>query len=327
MAFSVPSLNMRRRPVCSPAGAATTDNLPTLPVASGAVIMIPQATPQPGGVGMASCTLEKRHHRIHALPCPAVGEHERPTLANQLRIPTHHVQVRADVWREVNFVDHQEVGEDQARAPFARYLVASRDVDDIEVEVDQLRAESQRQVVAAALDEREIGQWKAGVKLGQRRQVHRRILANGSVRARTGLNADHTILFDHAAQHAFDVHLVFAGEDVVGHHDHGSSARHQQRHHPLDQGGLARADRPADAHANRMAHEANSLAARRSWRAAARSRPGANGHSASHGIDSASSTARWISGWLRRMTAWTSPWPTRSKRIAATASDETKLYE
>ena len=95
-------------------------------------------------------------HRIQPLPSQQIGEDERPVAAHLAGVAVHHVEVGADMRGEVDLVDEQQVGARDAGAAFAGDFVTGSDVDDVDGEVGQLRAEGGRQVVAAALDEDEL---------------------------------------------------------------------------------------------------------------------------------------------------------------------------
>ena len=73
----------------------------------------------------------------------------------------------------------------------ARNLVARGDVDHVERQVRQLRAEGRGQVVAAALDDDQVEAGKvAASSASMAAEVHRRIFADRRVRAAAGLDAD-----------------------------------------------------------------------------------------------------------------------------------------
>ena len=98
-------------------------------------ILVEQVAPNP------------RDHIHEARTALQVREEKRPVASHQLRVAGHDVEVRADVGREIDLVDHEQVGARDARSALARNLVAARDVDDVDRRIDQLRAEARRQVV------------------------------------------------------------------------------------------------------------------------------------------------------------------------------------
>ncbi len=53
---------------------------------------------------------------------------------------------------EIDFVDDKQIRARYSRPAFARYLIACGDVDHIDRQVDQLRAESRREIVAAGFN-------------------------------------------------------------------------------------------------------------------------------------------------------------------------------
>ena len=82
-----------------------------------------------------------------------VGEDEGPVAAHPTRVAFHHIERRADVRREVDLVDDQQIGPRDAGPALARDLVARGDVDDVDRQVGELGREGRGQVVAAALDQ------------------------------------------------------------------------------------------------------------------------------------------------------------------------------
>src|SRR3569623_3329037 len=122
-----------------------------------------------------------------------VGEHKWLGAAHAPRIEFHHFQRRADVRREIDFIDYQQIGLGDAGPALARKLVASGDVDHVESQIGQLGTESGAEIVAATLDQHEIEIGKTAAQLVDRGEVHRRILADRRVRTAAGLDADDTL--------------------------------------------------------------------------------------------------------------------------------------
>ena len=91
-------------------------------------------------------------------PSPDVAprEDDGPALAHASGVARHHLEARADVRRQVDLVDDEQIALRDARAALARDLVAAGDVDDVDREVDELAAVLRGEVVAAALDEQEL---------------------------------------------------------------------------------------------------------------------------------------------------------------------------
>src|SRR2546427_1000127 len=79
-----------------------------------------------------------RDHLLQAGAALEVREDEWPVTAHQPGVARHDVEARADVWCEVDLVDHEEIGTRHARTAFARDLVTAGDVDDVYGCVDQL---------------------------------------------------------------------------------------------------------------------------------------------------------------------------------------------
>src|SRR5438552_4028546 len=83
--------------------------------------------------------LDEAYDGVDALPCLKVGEDERPVAAHPTRVAVHDFQRRADQRREIDLVDHQEIGLGDSRAALARDLIAGGHVDHIERQVGKLR--------------------------------------------------------------------------------------------------------------------------------------------------------------------------------------------
>ena len=142
--------------------------------------------------------------------------------------------------RSILLIDEQIALRDAGPA-LARDLVAAGDVDDVDREVGELAAVLRGEVVAAALDEEELG--LVAHELLERVEVRRDVLADRGVRAAAGL--DGADLRGGQRFVAVEELGVLAREDVVG-HDAERDAVAQlpaQREHER---GLAAADRAAD---------------------------------------------------------------------------------
>jgi len=180
-----------------------------------------------------------------------VGEHGRARAAHPVGVARHDLEARADQRGEVDLVDHEQIGLRDAGAALARHLVAVRDVDDIDRIVGELAAVLRGEVVAAALDDQELG----GDGLHQvveREQVRRDVLADRGVRAAAGLDGA-----DPGERQGLvpgEELGVLAREDVVGHHAERAAIakRAAQRQHER---GLAAADRAADPDGERALRE------------------------------------------------------------------------
>ena len=115
---------------------------------------------------------------------------------------------------EVDLVDHQQVAAGDARPALARDLVAGGDVDHVDREIRQLRAEGGGQVVAAALDQDQVERGEAARQVGDAGEVDRGVLADRGVRAAAGLDAQDALGRQGAG--AGEELRVLLGVDVVG---------------------------------------------------------------------------------------------------------------
>jgi hypothetical protein len=89
MAFKVPSVWRLRKAVLLPTLAATATNFPVFfPVLpkgrAEALVAVIIGAPKPTVLVLTGGGIQERDNRIQAVSCPAVGEHEWASVANQL---------------------------------------------------------------------------------------------------------------------------------------------------------------------------------------------------------------------------------------------------
>jgi hypothetical protein len=143
-----------------------------------------------------------------------IREQKRPVAAHLARVAIHHFERSSHIRRQIDFIDHQQIGADDARSALARDLVAAGHVDHVDGGVHQLRAERRRQIVAAAFDEDQLQARMRALQILDRFQVHGSVLADGGMRAAAGLDAGHALGRQRAlADQEFG---VFARVNVVG---------------------------------------------------------------------------------------------------------------
>ena len=126
---------------------------------------------------------------IDAFAFAQIGEHERPLPPHPLGVALHHFERGADVGREVDLVDDEEIGAGDAGAALPRDLLAGGDVDHVEGEVGELRREGGGEIVAAGFDQHQIEIGKLGAHLRDGGEIDGGILADRGVRAAAGLHA------------------------------------------------------------------------------------------------------------------------------------------
>ena len=103
------------------------------------------------------------------------------------RGPRSHARQPIALESSTYLVDDQQIAAGDPRAALARHLVAAGDVDHVDDEVGQLAAVVGRQVVAARLDQQQVG-GEAGVQRLQRLQIGADVLAHRRVRAAARLD-------------------------------------------------------------------------------------------------------------------------------------------
>jgi hypothetical protein len=150
--------------------------------------------------------------------------------------------------REVYLVYDQEVGARDTGPAFAWDLVARRDIDDVDRQIGQLRAEGRGQVVTPRFDEDDIEIGKTPAHLGDGGKIGRGILADRRVRAAARLDPDDT-LGQQRARSRQELGVLL-GVDVVGNYRELEPLAHPLAQ-AVDQRRLAGTDRTADADTQR----------------------------------------------------------------------------
>src|SRR5207237_7143215 len=151
----------------------------------------------------------------------------------------HDGQIRANVGRKIDLVDDQQIASGHTRAAFARHLVAAGDVDDIDADIDELRAERRREVVAARFEEDDSHVWKARDRFVDRLVVDRRVFPDRRVGTAAGLHAADALERERAGSH--QEFGVFIGVDVIRNH-RNAVAVSQALAEAVEQRGLSRSD-------------------------------------------------------------------------------------
>src|SRR5579862_1901525 len=85
-----------------------------------------------------------------------VRKQEGPLAPHLAGIAVHDLKRGAHIRSEIDFVDYQQIRARDSRTALARNLVSGRDVDDVDGDIHQLRAERSRQIVSAALNKNQF---------------------------------------------------------------------------------------------------------------------------------------------------------------------------
>ena len=134
-----------------------------------------------------------------------------------------------------------------ARAALAGDVVAAGDVDDEHPEIGEIAGEGGGQVVAAAFQQDQFEAGKPPFQVVGGLDVQRRVLADHGVGAGAGFHRRDAGGIDKAG--AADAFGVLGGDKVVGDDGEVDAALLQGGDQAFEQGGLAGADRSADADA------------------------------------------------------------------------------
>ncbi|MCG3773380.1 MAG: hypothetical protein JW395_0186 [Nitrospira sp.] len=138
--------------------------------------------------------------------------------------------------REVDLVDHQQIGPGDSWPAFARDLIARRHIDDIDHFVGKFRAECRGQIVATALDEHQLDIRMALEQIVQGLLIMRGIFTDRRMGAASGFDAQNAVLRQRSP--ACQKLGILFGKDVVGHHRHTHPIA-QTEAEGFDQGSLS----------------------------------------------------------------------------------------
>src|SRR6267142_562775 len=205
-----------------------------------------------GGRDQSAVVDDERRDLLQALAALQIREHERTLATQPQRVRFHHREIRAHQRSEIDLVDHQQIGPGDSRAAFPGDLFAFRDVDDVDRQVRQLRAERRREIVAARFDEAEIGSWELEAHLVERGEVHGSVFPDCGMRATASLHAHDALRRQRLG--AREDELVFLRVDVVGDHVDVVLVA-ESLAEGFDQGGLTRSDGTADPDPQRMSRQ------------------------------------------------------------------------
>ena len=151
---------------------------------------------------------------VHTHSVFDLGEDKWAISPHPLGITSHNTKVGADGWRQIGFVNDQEIGLRDARAAFAGNLVSTRNINDLNRVIGQFAAETGRQVIPARFQEQKVGV-ESGLKILERERVGGDIVPDGGVRAAPGFDRPNAFRGQRLIPH--QEFAVFLGEDIVGH--------------------------------------------------------------------------------------------------------------
>ncbi len=175
--------------------------------------------------------------------------HGRRCASGRVRAVSAAITTRlAPTWgaRSILLVTRSHLGD--AGAAFAGDFLAGSDVDHADRQVGQLGAEGGGQVVAATLDEHDVGVGELAQHAVDGLQVDGAVLPDGGVWAAASFYTQDAFGRQRAA--GGEQALVLLGADVVDDGDEVPAVAHGLAQH-LQQRSFAGADRPADADAQR----------------------------------------------------------------------------
>ncbi|GHU29345.1 hypothetical protein FACS189497_07150 [Betaproteobacteria bacterium] len=178
-----------------------------------------------------------------------VGEHKRALATHFPGVARHHFERRPHQRREVDLVDHEQIGAGDARAALARNLVTSGHIDDVNREVGQLRRKRRREIITSRLDKNDLQPRKTPVQPVDGLKIDRGILTDRGMRTAAGLDPEYALRREGFV--AGEEFGILCGVNIVGHHRklvalaQGPAQGQGQRR-------FAGTHRPADPHAQSL---------------------------------------------------------------------------
>src|ERR1051326_167009 len=127
---------------------------------------------------------------IDALPRLQICKNEWLYAAHDSRITIHHSKVGADVWRQVRFVDYEQIGARDSRAALARHFIPSCDIDDVNRGVNEFGTETGGQIVPAAFKKQDLESGESLLHFGNGVEIDRCIFSYRGVRASACLHSN-----------------------------------------------------------------------------------------------------------------------------------------
>src|SRR5271156_3469819 len=157
---------------------------------------------------------EPAHDAVESHAIAQIRKNKGMLAAHAAGVAVHHFQRSADVRSQVNLVDHQQIGTHDAGAALARNLLALGNVNHVNPDVHQLRAEGGGKIVSATFDENQREARQRVFEFRNRLQIHGRIFTDRGVRACARFDAANTFRGQPALTHQKSG--IFRGVNVVG---------------------------------------------------------------------------------------------------------------
>src|SRR5256885_13694840 len=86
-------------------------------------------------------------HLVEPLSYLEIRKEIGQVAPHSLAVPIHHGQIGSDMRREIDLVDHQEIGPGNSGTTFARDLITGCHIDHIDDSVRELSAECRSEIV------------------------------------------------------------------------------------------------------------------------------------------------------------------------------------
>src|SRR5689334_13607446 len=113
------------------------------------------STARPSDAEQDSCG-DRIGDRLHASAGLQVGSNHRLAAAHLPCVGEHAIEIDADMRREIDLVDDQEITAQQTRPALARNVIAAGDIDDEDPPVDEIEREGRSEIVATGFEQDQL---------------------------------------------------------------------------------------------------------------------------------------------------------------------------
>ena len=157
--------------------------------------------------------LLERRHRLRIAPGHPEYRTTGPHLAS---LPDHPVDIHIDERPEIGLVDHQQIGPRDTRPALAHHVAATCHIEHEDLHIDQRGGEGCGQIVSARFDQDDVDRREIGLQILRGQQIHRDVIADGGMRAGSGLHRPDALRVQHPCR--LQETGILIGVDVIGHH-------------------------------------------------------------------------------------------------------------
>ena len=176
---------------------------------------------------------------------------DRALVPHPARLGHHGWTIDMHIGGQIKLIDHQQIRLHDSGTPLTRNIVALPDINHKHPPIHEIQREGRGKIVAATFDDDQVKIGESLFEIFGCSDVKGWVLANNRMWTRTGLDRPDLGGVNQAT--SFNAFSIFAGYKVIGDNRNVYASRCEGRQKSLDQGSLARPDRPADANTGRAA--------------------------------------------------------------------------